>query len=71
MRGKDDTKALIRLGERITPAHAGKRGPGCSVEERIPDHPRACGEKLLAMMERYAKDGSPPRMRGKVTAAAM
>ena len=52
---------------RITPACAGK-----SFDHRIRvhnarDHPRVCGEKKLEMSDVTVAQGSPPRVRGKVT----
>ena len=32
------------------------------------DHPRPCGEKGLALMDKALNEGSPPPMRGKVQA---
>ena len=51
---------------RITPAYAGKR-PGKTCFPGFPwDHPRLCGEKLVATRARKLERGSPPPMRGKV-----
>ena len=49
----------------ITPAYAGKsrtldKGGSCRR-----DHPRVCGEKLIASKRETLCTGSPPRMRGK------
>ena len=50
---------------RITPAYAGKR-PGKTCFPGFPwDHPRLCGEKLVATRARKLERGSPPPMRGK------
>ena len=54
----------------ITPAHAGKRGPG---RERAPgdrDHPRTCGEKYQEDDDMTQDQGSPPHMRGKARVRA-
>ena len=32
------------------------------------DHPRVCGEKAAEYIEKLEKQGSPPRVRGKVPA---
>ena len=50
---------------RITPAYAGKSRRRLFRGERCEDHPRLCGEKIVA---RYCSNrylGSPPPMRGK------
>ena len=51
---------------RITPACAGKRLHTCGRCGCQGDHPRVCGEKLLATFGLVQRSGSPPRMRGKV-----
>ena len=65
MRGKHQRDARTRRERRITPAHAGKTQTLLHTAPSQTDHPRACGENILDMMERYALAGSPPRMRGK------
>ena len=49
----------------ITPAYAGKSILCFCLALPCEDHPRVCGEKLLAMNSRAIFWGSPPRMRGK------
>ena len=49
----------------ITPAYAGKSPPSLSCARLTQDHPRACGEKALAVERTPGAGGSPPRMRGK------
>ena len=66
MRGKDRDLAAVADGQRITPAHAGKRLLGRLPGMGGPDHPRACGEKDLSEAGADELGGSPPRMRGKV-----
>ena len=65
MRGK----AVLAVGDtditRITPAYAGKRYPVLNGSEVERDHPRLCGEKLLAFWGFFRRKGSPPPMRGK------
>ena len=64
MRG---TRDVVRLGDalrRIIPAHAGNSAPTPHRPTTIPDHPRACGELLLASRNTVWKNGSSPRMRG-------
>ena len=36
------------------------------MERREEDHPRVCGEKVLASIAAMSVAGSPPRVRGKV-----
>ena len=66
MRGKAGVHVchLARCG--ITPAHAGKSGLHPTLSASARDHPRACGEKGNSSMIDDNKQGSPPRMRGKV-----
>ena len=60
---------MVKVGdERITPACAGKRKSGRNRSNRAWDHPRVCGEKLYPLSGREAARGSPPRVRGKVSA---
>ena len=65
MRGKVLEVCKMKVGIRITPAYAGKRGvvvtPLCSAR----DHPRLCGEKNVCRKMPAASYGSPPPMRGK------
>ena len=67
MRGKDVDAlgSVCRLG--ITPAYAGKRDGDDAVLACFWDHPRVCGEKGLLSYKIDQTQGSPPRMRGKVT----
>ncbi len=70
MRGKEDLGGNGHLETGITPAHAGKRGPG---RERAPgdrDHPRTCGEKYQEDDDMTQDQGSPPHMRGKARVRA-
>ena len=69
MRGKasGSWKCFCAMG--ITPACAGKRTqyfPACSC---IWDHPRVCGEKSFGDVVALDAIGSPPRVRGKDSAA--
>ena len=66
MRGKAKQQrgALDRLSG-ITPAYAGKRTVPISKDGITRDHPRLCGEKQKRFIQRTAKLGSPPPMRGK------
>ena len=65
VRGKDleffrDIKVV-----RITPACAGKRRYKRLCSAPLGDHPRVCGEKASAAVNRKQITGSPPRVRGK------
>ena len=51
---------------RITPAYAGKSQCNFSTPRTAGDHPRVCGEKPNRIVWEHWKEGSPPRMRGKV-----
>ena len=52
----------------ITPAYAGKRSTGHIQPPGFRDHPRVCGEKSRSKLSSVMIQGSPPRMRGKVSA---
>ena len=54
-----------RPGDGITPARAGKSTETTAPRTMVRDHPRACGEKLAAELEKARSEGSPPRVRGK------
>ena len=66
MRGKAPCWALRHITDGITPAYAGKRLMVTSHSARTWDHPRVCGEKWCVVAVLQIKQGSPPRMRGKV-----
>ena len=67
MRGKVSERLMAARYARITPAYAGKRKIACVPSLHAKDHPRVCGEKLIALVASPAPRGSPPRMRGKET----
>ena len=50
----------------ITPAYAGKREGPKNAQSKVGDHPRVCGEKCIPLTRGHGRQGSPPRMRGKV-----
>ena len=56
---------LVSEPLRITPACAGKSSAAAAARICARDHPRVCGEKVIASVENVASKGSPPRMRGK------
>ena len=64
--GKVGSTSAKTVGNRITPAWAGKSIVLIIEPKVIEDHPRVGGEKLLAMKSRATFWGSPPRGRGKV-----
>ena len=68
MRGKPSPRRRSRGASRITPAHAGKTALLMSPPFFRTDHPRACGENIGKRSTSQAFHGSPPRMRGKLTA---
>ena len=53
----------------ITPAYAGKRQRRATACTWLRDHPRVCGEKDAICKSCPARQGSPPRMRGKARQA--
>ena len=65
MRGKAGIAAGTRRAGRITPAYAGKSTKDRGQAPGHRDHPRVCGEKLIASKRETLCTGSPPRMRGK------
>ena len=65
MRGKARLVNCLIVVARIIPAGAGKRLSTISCSALSWDHPRGCGEKLIAMMVSPVIVGSSPRVRGK------
>ena len=68
MRGKAASSVRLAAPQRITPAYAGKRLTIPNLYTSNRDHPRVCGEKPRVRAGLFRATGSPPRMRGKVTA---
>ena len=66
MRGKGRNASRVGPGTRITPAYAGKSPEPYAQGKMVQDHPRVCGEKVEPLDDPSKKEGSPPRMRGKV-----
>ena len=66
MRGKVCGHPVISVIGGITPAYAGKSLYLLPSGFFPRDHPRVCGEKSIAIGKVKLKQGSPPRMRGKV-----
>ena len=69
VRGKAPLTATQTGRSRITPACAGKRTMRAASRSTTWDHPRVCGEKLRTTTRRRRRQGSPPRVRGKVADA--
>ena len=67
MRGKLLHRVRGRLLPRITPAYAGKTYKPTKKKATARDHPRVCGENLWSKTPAAAIQGSPPRMRGKLS----
>ena len=64
-RGKGAVLSGNAFGNRITPAHAGKRVVHAKNAPRAGDHPRTRGEKLITFRRFCLGRGSPPHTRGK------
>ena len=70
MRGKPNDETSISAHTGITPAYAGKTQFFAFAPRRDQDHPRVCGENNPHVVGIIGQPGSPPRMRGKLPAAA-
>ena len=68
MRGKLSLLLCCHILSRITPADAGKTDKLSYSKLKDRDHPRGCGENNVILNMFPAKLGSPPRMRGKLSA---
>ena len=71
VRGKQRPHSEGRRQRRITPAGAGKTGFLVVCTEQAEDHPRRCGENLLATTTPTAMTGSPPQVRGKLISTVL
>ena len=61
---------MLTIGENgITPACAGNRNTSALEIANLKDHPRVCGEQLMALEIHPLQIGSPPRVRGTARAA--
>ena len=69
VRGKRFSRAYRAIRDRITPAGAGKTIVLQFRQQTFRDHPRGCGENALPTEAQEQAAGSPPRMRGKLSAA--
>ena len=66
MRGKPEGEMFDAAIVRITPADAGKTRLRRRILKPFGDHPRGCGENINDCCARTIREGSPPRMRGKL-----
>ena len=66
MRGKPLGSGQRSQRRRIIPAHAGQTYVTSDGNNNGPDHPRACGANSLPMTFIIDRNGSSPRMRGKL-----
>ena len=64
MRGPQQSDANLRAASRITPAYAGTTELKTNWTREDTDHPRVCGDHLVAKLHIRGPMGSPPRMRG-------
>ena len=71
VRGKANRENKFPMIVGITPACAGKRPSRVCGEMRSRDHPRVCGEKILAFRLSLTSGGSPPRVRGKAVSSSI
>ena len=69
VRGKEQRLNKLYYTSGITPACAGKRRLTAFAARPRGDHPRVCGEKSGLCRTAEKIPGSPPRVRGKVSAA--
>ena len=68
VRGTAKRKRVRKPNRRITPACAGNRLTGDFYGQPFRDHPRVCGEQEVALRCSSPHQGSPPRVRGTVSA---
>ena len=66
MRGKRSRPKTVWPRSRIIPAHAGQTAPVRYDTAHLPDHPRACGANVITACGMVRRNGSSPRMRGKL-----
>ena len=66
MRGKRPQKRREPTQNRIIPARAGQTWSGHPWSGRSADHPRACGANLSWLVWWWPRNGSSPRVRGKL-----
>ena len=71
MRGKLSWVAIQIFSVGITPADAGKTLSMSIYFTALRDHPRRCGENENADLSGLVGTGSPPQMRGKLSAGTL
>ena len=71
VRGTDKPRFTAHKHCRITPACAGNRFGSTIDSTHTTDHPRVCGEQTASPLISARMAGSPPRVRGTVTARIM
>ncbi len=64
LRGTPEARPHRQQRGRIIPAPAGNASPCRGRPSRPPDHPRACGERLVGERLATERTGSSPRLRG-------
>ena len=67
MRGKHRSRLLLRGATGNIPAYAGKTDIADGGRHDTAEHPRVCGENLVAIGFPRVGIGTSPRMRGKLT----
>ena len=65
MRGKPDRVTVVTSPARNIPAYAGKTRTNQAGGVKRAEHPRVCGENLVAVCFPRIGVGTSPRMRGK------
>ena len=70
VRGKHPLFCARDAAIRIIPARAGQTSSAMRDDVPSSDHPRACGANLMQLEGKYRKDGSSPRVRGKLAGLA-
>ena len=69
MRGTLSSGSSWVCTDRIIPADAGNTSAGGFIERNSQDHPRGCGEHMMASRNTLPFRGSSPRMRGTLPTA--
>jgi len=64
MRGTQSGTLIRNVLVRNTPAYAGNTTPCFGFRSAKWEHPRVCGEHIIAVIVKNAHCGTPPRMRG-------
>ena len=64
VRGTRASNALGSIRRRFIPARAGNAREWSAARQKLPVHPRACGERGLTTVDGSGSPGSSPRVRG-------